>query len=170
MERSIVGDRVALRRATEQDLPALLAILQEPSVARWWQANSQAELEGLVMASCADTMVFVAEADGEVVGLLYASEETDPDYRHAGIDVALRTSAQGQGLGTDAVDTLVRWLIDERGHHRLTLDPAADNAAAIACYRKVGFRPVGVLRQYERRRDGRWHDGLLMDLLADELT
>ena len=26
------------------------------------------------------------------------------------------------------------------------------------------------MRRYERGRDGTWHDGLLMDLLADELT
>jgi aminoglycoside 6'-N-acetyltransferase len=28
---------------------------------------------------------------------------------------------------------------------------------------------VGIMRQYERGPDGTWHDGLLMDLLADEL-
>ena len=55
------------------------------------------------------------------------------------------------------------------GHHRLVIDPAADNAAAIRCYSKVGFRPVGVMRKYERGVDGTWHDGLLMDLLAHEL-
>jgi RimJ/RimL family protein N-acetyltransferase len=36
-------------------------------------------------------------------------------------------------------------------------------------YTSVGFRPVGVMRQYERGGDGRFHDGLLMDLLRDEL-
>ena len=50
------------------------------------------------------------------------------------------------------------------------IDPAADNVAAIRAYEKVGFRPVGVMRQYERLPGGEWHDGLLMDLLADELT
>ena len=34
----------------------------------------------------------------------------------------------------------------------------------------VGFKPVGVMRQYERDTDGKgWHDGLLMDLLSAEL-
>lgn len=49
------------------------------------------------------------------------------------------------------------------------IDPAADNTAAIRCYRKVGFRPVGIMRRYERGKDGTWHDNLLMELLADEL-
>jgi hypothetical protein len=53
------------------------------------------------------------------------------------------------------------------GHHRITIDPAAENAAAIRAYEKVGFRPVGVMRRYERDVDGDgWHDGLLMELLA----
>ena len=58
------------------------------------------------------------------------------------------------------------YLFRHRGHHRLTIDPAAANDRAIRCYAKVGFRPVGVMRAYERGLDGRFHDGLLMDMLA----
>jgi aminoglycoside 6'-N-acetyltransferase len=65
---------------------------------------------------------------------------------------------------------MARYLIEQRGHHRLTIDPAADNAAAIRCYEKVGFRPVGVMRRYEQGPDGTWHDGLLMELLAEDLA
>ena len=75
-----------------------------------------------------------------------------------------------RGIGPDASRTLAAHLIDERGHHRLTTDPAADNSRAIAAYEKVGFRPVGRLRRYQRMPDGRWIDGLLMELLAEELV
>jgi aminoglycoside 6'-N-acetyltransferase len=64
---------------------------------------------------------------------------------------------------------MAAFLFDERGHHRITIDPAAANSRAIATYEKVGFRPVGVMRGYERGEDGTYHDGLLMDLLRDEL-
>ena len=40
---------------------------------------------------------------------------------------------------------------------------------SLNAYNKVGFKPVGVMRQYERGPDGTFHDGLLMDLLANEL-
>ncbi|MDF2826065.1 MAG: aacA4 [Mycobacterium sp.] len=46
------------------------------------------------------------------------------------------------------------------------LDPAADNAVAIACYSAVGFEPVGIMRKYEKGPDG-WHDSLLMDLIVE---
>ena len=103
------------------------------------------------------------------MGLIEYSEEDDPMYRHAGIDIFLSEAVQGQGLGTDAVRTMARHLIHDRGHHRLVIDPAADNHAAIRAYEKVGFKPVGVMRRYERLPGGEWHDGLLMDLLADEI-
>ena len=73
------------------------------------------------------------------------------------------------GVGTDAVRTLARHLITDHGHHRIEIDPAADNDPAIRCYTKVGFRPVGIRRRSERGTDGSWHDALLMDLLAEEL-
>ena len=66
--------------------------------------------------------------------------------------------------------TLARYLVEELGHHRLVIDPDVDNAGAIRCYEKVGFRPVGVMRRYARGADGEWHDALLMDLLAGELS
>jgi aminoglycoside 6'-N-acetyltransferase len=65
--------------------------------------------------------------------------------------------------------TVIDWLVEARGHHRFTIDPAAQNQRAIAAYEKVGFRPVGKLRKQERAPDGNWRDGLLMDLLAEDL-
>jgi RimJ/RimL family protein N-acetyltransferase len=43
-------------------------------------------------------------------------------------------------------------------------------ARAIHVYEKLGFRPVGVMRQYERVADGSWRDGLLMELIASEFA
>jgi len=105
-----------------------------------------------------------------LIGLIQYTEENEPDYRHAGIDIFMHPAWHGRGLGSDAVRTVARHLFDDRGHHRITIDPAAHNQRAIRSYQRVGFRPVGVMRRYERGPDGDWHDGLLMDVLADELT
>jgi aminoglycoside 6'-N-acetyltransferase len=64
----------------------------------------------------------------------------------------------------------VRHLFDELDHHRITIDPATANTAAIACYARLGFRTVGTMRSYERRSNGTWADGLLMELLATDFT
>ena len=95
-------------------------------------------------------------------------EEEEPDYRHASLDIALAAAHQGRGLGPEAMRLAIEHMIEARGHHRFTIDPAAANERAIRAYAAVGFRPVGVMRRYERALDGTWRDGLLMDLLAEE--
>jgi RimJ/RimL family protein N-acetyltransferase/SAM-dependent methyltransferase len=160
------GDRVVLRNATDDDVARLTAIRGEPEIARRWGVIEDGEIEEFVT----DEKTFVIEVDTEVVGATQWDEEDDPMYRSASIDVYVTTPRHGQGLGSEAVRVLARYLIEERGHHRLTIDPAADNAAAIRAYEKVGFRPVGVMRSYERGPDGAFHDGVLMEMLADELT
>ena len=162
------GERILLRPLTADDVPKVVAIQAQPGVASRWGPPDEAELRGKA-AGTDDCTAYAIELDGEVVGLIQYHEEDDPMYRHAGIDLFLSEEVHGQGLGTDAVRTMARHLIRDRGHHRLTIDPAADNHAAIRAYEKVGFRQVGVVRQYERLPGGDWHDGLLMDLLADEL-
>jgi aminoglycoside 6'-N-acetyltransferase len=166
----LAGTRVRLSPAAVEHVPALAAVFSDPTVSRWWPApDPVAEAREHVQPE-ADRAVWVIEVDGAIVGVIEASEETEPDYRHAGIDLALVASAQGRGLGPDAVRTVARWLFEVRGHHRITIDPAAANANAIRAYAKVGFRPVGVMREYERGPDGTWHHGLLMDLLRGELA
>ena len=158
-----------MRPGREDDVDALLAILAEPSVAQWWgEPETRKEVAADLLGE-SDTVLLVIEAGGEVAGGIQYDEETDPDYRSAGIDVYVGGRFQDRGIGTEAVALLARFLLEERGHHRLTIDPAAHNARAIRAYEKVGFRPVGVMRQYERGPDGAFHDGLLMDLLRDEL-
>jgi len=160
------GERVLLRRGRPEDTEGLFQIRNEPEVIRWWGSD---EIEEISEQFIEADEGFVIEADGEVIGAIQYHEEDDPMYRHAGIDVFLTASRHGQGLGTEAIRLLARHLFEERGHHRLTIDPAADNAAAIRAYEKVGFRRVGIMRNYERGPDGVWHDGLLMDMLREEL-
>ncbi|MEH1012989.1 GNAT family protein [Micromonospora sp. CPCC 206060] len=164
------GRRVTLRPATPADVPALAAIRARPEVRRWWRGGDDLAAEVAEGLTDPATPVLAVGYAGRVVGAVQWYAEEDPDYRHAGIDIYLDPAVHGRGLGGEVVHTLACYLIEVHGHHRLTIDPAADNAAAIRCYRRVGFRPVGVLRRYERGADGSWHDGLLMDLLADELT
>ncbi|MFB9685716.1 GNAT family N-acetyltransferase [Amycolatopsis plumensis] len=164
---AISGDRVRLRPIGPADRVRVRAILATPEVARWW-GDPDRETEGLYEVEEGYT-VYVIEFGGEVVGLIQSCEELDPQYRHAGIDISVHPDFHGRGLGTDAIRALAAHLFAQ-GHHRLTIDPAAANETAIRVYTKVGFRPVGVLRNYERAPDGTWHDGLLMDLLDGELT
>jgi aminoglycoside 6'-N-acetyltransferase len=167
----ITGSRVRLRPAAAADAARFEEILSHPDVARWW-----ADAEEPVAAQVSylldpddGTTTYAIEHEGVVVGIELAFEEADPQYRHAGIDIAVHPDWQGRGLGSDAIRTLAEHLFSVRGHHRVVIDPAADNKSAIQLYQSLGLQPVGTMRSYERGPDGSWHDGLLMDLLAEDL-
>ena len=154
---------MVLRPIAPGDERELLRIHHTPEVARWWGPPDP----GFPWDDEPDTTRLTIEVDGAVAGMIQFSEELTPRYRHAGIDLFLDPALRGRGLGPEAIRRVVRHLVDERGHHRITIDPAADNAAAIRAYEKVGFEVVGVMRRYERDVDGDgWHDGLLMELIA----
>ncbi len=157
------GPRLRLRTAETSDLAALAAVRAEPAVQEWWGKPGPDDFD-----PPEDGALLVIEVDGAVAGSIQYEEVTDPQYRSAGIDIFLGAAWQGRGLGREAIAVLVRHLVETRGHHRLTIDPVAANERAIRCYASVGFTRVGVMRQYERDDDGAWHDGLLMELLADE--
>jgi len=163
------GELVRLRPMVEADRAALIGVLADPSVIEWWDTRGPEHSATELIAGEQGWFVWAIEADGKLAGSIQATEEEDPDYHHAGIDVFLSSPFQGRGLGADAVRTVARWLFGVRGHHRLTIDPAAANARAIRTYEKVGFRRVGVMRQYERGVHRTFHDGLLMDMLEGEL-
>ncbi|MEV5576439.1 GNAT family protein [Spirillospora sp. NPDC052269] len=169
MDQTLRGERIVLRPANEGDVPALAAIRRAPEVFRWWRGGD--DMEKAVAEDLAEDggHHYVIVHDGRTAGWIQWQAEEDPDYRHASIDLYLAADLHGRGLGTDAVRTLARHIVRDHGHHRITIDPAADNAAAIRSYTKVGFRPVGIMRKAERGSDGTWHDSLLMDLLAEEL-
>jgi aminoglycoside 6'-N-acetyltransferase len=155
---------LVLRPLASGDEGELRRIHGTPEVMRWWDVPDEAfpwdEPEATRLT---------IEVDGTVAGLIQFTEELEPKYRHAGIDLFLDPALHGRGLGTAAVRRVVRQLVDERGHHRITIDPAVDNAAAIRAYEKAGFRPVGVTRRSERDvGGGGWHDSLLMEFVAGE--
>ena len=153
-----------LRKATDADVPALVALLSEDSVRAWWGDNAEADVrEALPFSWC-------IELDGDLAGLLHVHEETNPEYPQVELDIAVATRLQGRGLGQRALREAISMCI-ERGHHRFVIAPAAHNERAIRSYEAIGFKPIGIARESDRAPDGSgWWDSLLMDLLAREFV
>lgn len=161
------GEHVTLRPLDPVRIPELAeAISSDENAAPWWGTDPETVVRHLTDPGVTS---FTIDLGDTTVGIITFEEEPDPDYRHAGIDVTVLAPYSGRGLGPDALRTLARYLFTERGHHRITIDPSAKNANAISAYEKVGFKPIGIMRRYERGPGGEWRDALLMDLLAEEL-
>jgi len=115
-----------------------------------------------------DTQItLVASVAGEVVGNLGLTRFTRPGRAHVGeIGMGVRDDWQGKGVGSAlleaALDLADNWL----GLRRIELHVHADNARAIALYRKFGFEAEGTHRAYAIR-DGAYVDSLSMARLVE---
>jgi RimJ/RimL family protein N-acetyltransferase len=106
---------------------------------------------------------FVAEAAGEIVGLLHV----DPNgFGFGEIGMLVAADRRGRGVGTALVAAAIEWA-RARGLHKLTLSVFPHNDAAIALYRKFGFVEEGRRINQIRRANGELWDLVEMGLLLE---
>lgn len=137
-----------------KDAEAIAALLTEEQVKRWWPDGDYDADNG-----------WVVQVDGKPAGWVQYDEEPYEWYPSVAFDIALTSALHGKGYGRRALRLAIEHFL-AKGHHRFTIDPNPDNERAIRCYEAVGFKPVGIMRAYERNPDGGWNDGLLMDLVV----
>lgn len=172
----LAGRRVRLRPVSDDDLAALAAAWADPGLAVHQTATvlprPQAETSELLRAWTRNERVsegaaFAVETlDGELAGWVSLFGMQWP-HRVADLGVQLLAERVGEGLGTEAVELMVRYGFQELGLHRIQLAAYAYNTRGIAVYEKVGFVREGARRR-STFRGGAWHDEVLMGLLADE--
>ena len=92
--------RVVLRPLEVGDANALAAIVEHPSVRRWWGSEDSGSRSAEGFAEDArEEHAFAIEVDGMLGGWLGFHEEDEPDYRHAGLDIFLGPSTRAPGSG-----------------------------------------------------------------------
>lgn len=137
----------------------LSALMQMPySTEEFWRKR----IEDMPAGSAVHELFLVAERDGAVVGNAGLMPMTHVRRRHVmGLGLAVVRSAQGQGVGAALMQALVDWADRWAQVLRVELTVFADNAAAIALYRRFGFEVEGKHRGYALR-DGEYVDVLAM--------
>jgi L-phenylalanine/L-methionine N-acetyltransferase len=115
-----------------------------------------------------DTQItLVATVAGELVGNLGLTRLTRPRRAHVGhIGMGVRDDWQGKGVGSALMQAVLDLADNWLGLRRLELRVYADNARAIALYRKFGFEVEGTHRAYAIR-NGVYVDSLSMARLIE---
>ncbi len=108
------------------------------------QSTIEQERERLgALLATDNSMVFLAESDGSLIGFLWASGGTYRRNHHAvHIVIGIRAAHTNQGIGTQLFQACEAWA-RERGLHRLELTVMTNNLLGIALYKKMGFRLEG---------------------------
>lgn len=159
---------VVVRRVRRDDAAAIAATMSDPQVARgllqmphgsedFWRKR----IDDMPAGNAALDLMLVAERGGIVVGNAGLHGVPALRRRHvAMLGVAVACSAQGQGVGTALLASLIDWADRWAQLLRIELTVFSDNAAAIALYRKFGFEHEGTHRAYALR------DGVFADVHA----
>jgi aminoglycoside 6'-N-acetyltransferase len=157
-----MADAVTLEPLDVRHAKRLRELHEQPGVVKWW-----GPMEPGFPFDEPGSQRFAIVAAGEVAGLIQWGDDSEPDYRHAYVDIFVGDDYAGRGIGTEAMRQMTRALIEQHGYHRIILDPAVENAPAIRSYEKAGFRRVGTFRRsYREHESGEWRDELMMELVV----
>jgi len=114
--------------------------------------------------------VLICEQEGVFEGFaLFGTFRGGPGYVHTvEHSIYLVPEAQGKGLGRALMDALVSAAMT-LGHHAMIGAISGGNANAVAFHEKCGFKQAGRLPKVGRK-NGVWHDLILMHLIIETLT
>lgn len=177
---TLTADLVRLRPVTDDDVPRLHTLMQDPEVGRLTGSAHSDDEAGAVpwtveqlqeiyarWAGEEDRLVWAVEdlASGEVVGEAVLLDH-DPGNASIGFRIWLG-GARDRGLGTEATRLAVGHAVEVLGVHRVELEVYAFNPRARRVYEKVGFTLEGTKREALRYADG-WVDCHVMAILAQD--
>lgn len=166
------GELVCLRERREEDETLLYELAADLDT---WELRgpeaprplTRAEFhEQFTEAPAPNASLFAITVEDRLVGRCSLFHE-DTLARHAEVGIGLLPGVRGRGYGTDALRVLVDFAFTRRNLRRVHLGTVATNAAALACYRKVGFVEEGRMRQHAWVR-GEYVDEVVMGLLRSE--
>ena len=161
MIEPLVGSVVSLRAPVQGDLDPLVAILHEPEVAFWWVGYTPERVQREFIASPEVTRII--EVEGECAGAMFVLRGDDPEYPTTVMHIFIGTRFRGRRIGEEALALAIRHEF-ANGISRITLDPNAHNEGVIRSFERLGFRRIGVLRDYQLRPDGTLEDAVFLDL------
>jgi RimJ/RimL family protein N-acetyltransferase len=155
-----MSPELTLRRASADDLPAIMAIERTPGFERWVGRSSESEHRAM-MAGAAYAYL-IGEAAGAIVAFAILR---DLDHPHGNLYLKrIAVARTDVGFGGAFLALTAAWAFGHEGVHRFWLDCFASNHRAQRVYEKLGFLSEGLLREAYLGDDGVRRDLTLMAL------
>ena len=163
---TVLGDRLAIRRAQTRDLAGVVEIYNAGIAERVATFETEPRTIEDISSWVKDGQPFVvAISNDEVVGWARAGAYSDRCvYEGVGEHaVYVHPNARGRELGRTLLVELCAES-ERRGLYKLTSRVFADNEPSRAAHRAAGFEEVGIQRRHGML-DGHWKDCVLVERL-----
>lgn len=139
----IVTERLILRRAREDDLDDVHAVLSHPVAMRYWSTlphdqldQTRAWLGDMIAADPAGNADYIVEFEGRVIGKAGCYQLPDIGY-------ILHPDHWGRGLATEALGAIIPTVFARFPLDAITADVDPRNPASIRLLEKLGFTISG---------------------------
>ncbi len=105
----------------------------------------------------------VALLDGDIIGMLDSWTDRRARVKHVTtFAMSVDPNHARQGIGTLLLDKFTNWVAENPRLDKIELHVHADNAPAIALYKKAGFTVEGTRKRAIKYNDNRFIDDILM--------
>ena len=168
-------DNIVIRAATLSDARALNALTREvfetsahlittpDEFEEFSDADQRARIEAY--ANTPGHLLLVAQAGGELVGALDFQNGWRRRNAHRGdLGLSVHSAWRGRGVGSALMTAFVCWVIDHEFIEVINLDVLEGNDAALALYKKMGFKESGREPYGFRIGPGQYLAGISMTL------
>ena len=175
---TFTGAGVVIRPPREEDLPDLVAAVDDPVIRRFTMplapdpftgAHARAWLEQAVPAGTAagEAHLIVAEPDGDrLIGAVAVTGRRDGGHT-ATLDWWTASWARGRGVSVSATSAVAAWALRHGiGRLEMLADPANAKGQRVAA--AAGFTHEGVRRAAGPAADGTWRDLVVWSRLSGD--
>lgn len=173
---TLFTDRLCLRRFQPTDAgDCLRNWAADPATYRYISGQPQTAQDVAAWLASADAAYanpetyYWAIADrtsDEVVGEIFVDDCSNRN-RWCELDWKIGGAFQGKGFATEAARTVIHYLGEEVGFHRVQAKCCAENIASERVMQKLGMTKEGVLHEYFLNHENRWRDVVLYGLVLD---
>ncbi len=112
-----------------------------------------------------NSLLLIARQGGKILGNIDITGGKREIIKHtAAIGMGLLKEWRNTGLGTALLNKGIEWAMKNPLLEILWLQVFADNAAAIAIYKKAGFEVDGIQKRFFKAKDNLYYDNIIMSL------
>ena len=163
--RTICTQRMVLRPPSAEDAQALV---NTGSLAMTVAEAERALQDMAREAAQPFGFHWVITLDGHAIGRV-KGWEVNPYNGFVQLGYDMAPQLRGQGLMTEAVGAVTRYLLLEAEANRVYCSIRENNIASRRVCEKNGFRHEGVMRQHYARQDGGYDDVHIYGMIRDDL-
>jgi RimJ/RimL family protein N-acetyltransferase len=165
---TLEDDAILLRAYTEDDVPALVAALNDREISRWTRIPfpyTKEDAREFLRSTTETAFAVTNKRTGELlggIGLRLPAEGIGE------VGYWVKRDARGRGVATRALLLLSRWALEEQGLARLQLTAEPGNVASQRVAEKAGYVREGLLRRF-LNIGGERRDAVMYSLFPGDL-